>query len=63
MRLRRHKVVVVRRVGPPMPAKFEELARYNAQRMDGLVHTTEHKLRMAALQDEFNEWRKKAYPT
>ena len=42
--------------GPVMPAKFEELARYNAAVSQGIVHTPELDARMADLQREFYEW-------
>jgi hypothetical protein len=44
-----------RRLGP-MPAEFEALAVYNAERWRGLVHTAEYDAAMARLQCRFNEW-------
>ena len=38
-----------------MPAKFKELADYNADRKR-LVFTPEYEARMTELQAEFNEW-------
>lgn len=42
--------------GEPMPFKFEALAMYNAERARGIVHTAEWDAKMAALQQEFNDW-------
>jgi hypothetical protein len=40
----------------PMPAEFETLAVYNAERARGIVHTAEWDAAMVALQCRFNEW-------
>lgn len=40
----------------PMPAMFEPLATYNAERARGIVHTPEWDAAMVALQCRFNEW-------
>jgi hypothetical protein len=40
----------------PMPAEFEPLAVYNAERWRGLMHTAEYDAAMARLQCRFNEW-------
>jgi hypothetical protein len=39
-----------------MPATFEALARYNAERSRGIVHTTATDNAMARIQVEFDEW-------
>lgn len=44
----------VNRRGEPMPARFEELARYNAAR--GVVYTDEYRAEMARLQADFDQW-------
>jgi hypothetical protein len=49
------RLVRRRRLGP-MPARFEELAVYNAERARGLMHTAECDSAMVLLQCEFNEW-------
>jgi hypothetical protein len=40
-----------------MPAKFNALATYNGERGRGVTHSTEWAARMAALQQEFDDWR------
>lgn len=45
-----------RRRREPMPAKFEELAQYNAEVARGISHSAEWKARMAQLQEEFDTW-------
>jgi hypothetical protein len=39
-----------------MPTYYEELARYNAERDRGLVHTPEWDAKMAELQRDFDDW-------
>jgi hypothetical protein len=39
-----------------MPAKFEDLAVYNAECSRGIVHTPGYDAAMAELQRQFNEW-------
>jgi hypothetical protein len=39
-----------------MPARSGALARYNAERARGLVHTAEWDAKMAGLQREFGAW-------
>jgi hypothetical protein len=54
-----HSVPWWRRKRPvPMPARFEALAVYNAERARGIAHTAEWDARMAALQADFSEWAK-----
>ena len=43
-----------------MPGEFEVLARYNAERARGIVHTPEWDERMASLQAKFDEWVRRA---
>ena len=40
-----------------MPGKFEALAVYNAEVARGIMHTPEWDARMAALQEELDQWR------
>lgn len=44
----------------PMPARFEPLAVYNAERARGLLHDEPTDRRMAALQVEFDQWWREA---
>jgi hypothetical protein len=39
-----------------MPARFEELARYNAEVSRGIVHKPEFVARMRTLRADFDEW-------
>lgn len=41
----------------PMPAKFAPLAQYNGRVAEGISHTAEMHAQMAALQQEFDDWR------
>lgn len=45
----------VPRLGP-MPAQFEALALYNAERSRGLMHSPSWEARMRELQEEFDRW-------
>ena len=50
--------ILNRRHRNAMPEKFWELADYNAERGRGIAHTPEWDERMAALQAEFDQWRR-----
>jgi hypothetical protein len=39
-----------------MPDRYEALARYNAERDRGLMHTPQWDAKMAELQSEFEQW-------
>ena len=39
-----------------MPEQFNDLARYNTEVAHGIVHTPEWDVKMAELQQRFNEW-------
>jgi hypothetical protein len=39
-----------------MPDRYEALARYNAERDRGLMHTPQWDARMAELQSDFEQW-------
>ena len=43
-----------------MPARFNELAAYNTRKSQGVLHEPEYVARMAALQEDFNNWRDEA---
>jgi len=48
--------------GVPMPGRFAPLAQFNAEAARGIAHTREYIEAMAALQAEFDQWQRAAYP-
>ena len=46
----------------PMPARFNELADYNARKSHGVQHDPEYVARMTVLQAEFNRWQQETQP-
>jgi len=45
-----------------MPGRFAPLAQFNAEAARGIAHTREYIEAMAALQAEFDQWQRAAYP-
>jgi hypothetical protein len=46
----------------PMPARFHELAAYNARVWHGIAHTPEMQERMRLLQADFDAWQASTRP-
>lgn len=44
-----------------MPKMFDELANYNSQVAKGILHREEYRARMAALQVQFDEWKRETW--